>query len=743
MPKIAQDTIATSVNRLQGVKPENPPSPDLTKEFRVFIGPANYAGQGDRWARALEETGRVSARNFVHTGNNPLGYKADYAVSWRTAEHSRKWQRMLFRALSNEYTHVLIEASIPIIGGLYDGDMKRQIADLQAAGIKVAMVAHGNEVRLPSAHIAREPWSQFTNAVWEPIEIIEPVAKRNIQLLNELHLPTFVSTAGLLEDLPYAKFLGVIVDTNRWKNDNPLLTRERPRVVHAPTNPALKGTTHITPIVRKLHDEGLIEFVELNNVPHDEMPTIISEADIVLDQFRVGDYGVAACEAMAASRLVLAHISDQIRDQVKNDAGVTLPIVETTLDNIEERIREILSNREKYRLIAATGPAFVNKLHNGEFSSEVLFKNFLKTPLVDVTIAVHSATRPVARAVASILDHTREPVRVNVVAHNIDKEIIAKNLQGYLNDDRVRLLHLVDNIASPAGPMNFGISHSTAPFIAVLGSDDELEPGAIDSWLKLQRATGADVVLARIQLDTGKTDPYPPVRNGLRTHKLNAKKDRLFYRSAPLGLIDRNKFGSLRFTEGFSSGEDLAYSMELWQTAKNIAYDLNGPCYVINADAVDRVTSQPRPVADDFLFLDEVVNTNWFTKTTRGDRVAMALKIIRIHYFDAVLARAADDEMLDQNRAELLALLNRLETLAPGATKLLSRADRDVFDQLKSQSAGAQQILDALQRRHVYKSLPTILTRNLLFTLHRQAPFRTLFAGFKIMNSRPVPSYSG
>lgn len=355
-------------------------------------------------------------------------------------------------------------------------------------------------------------------------------------------------------------------------------------------------------------------------------------------------------------------------------------------------------------------------------------------PLVDVTIAVHSKTRPIARAAASVLDHTKAPVRVNVVAHNIDPEIIRANLGEYAEHPGLRLLSLADGIPSPAGPMNHGFASSTAPFISVMGSDDELAPGAIDSWLAVQARTKAEAVLARIQLDTGRTDPYPPVRWGRRVEKLDARKDRLAYRSAPLGLIDRKRFGSLRLTEGLPSGEDLAYSLTVWYTGRNVAYDLAGPAYVINGDAGDRVTFAPRPIAQDFAFLDDLEAMPWFATAERKDRVAIIVKLIRIHIFDAILARARTQEDLDANRAGLLDMFDRFERLAPGVTKLLSRADRAVFDELRSTSSTPESIALALDKRHVYLAIPTLLTRNPLYALHAQAPFRTLFAGFRIMN---------
>lgn len=354
-------------------------------------------------------------------------------------------------------------------------------------------------------------------------------------------------------------------------------------------------------------------------------------------------------------------------------------------------------------------------------------------PLVDLTIAVHSETRPIARAAASVLDHTEAPVRVNVVAHNIDPEIIRRNLGAHADDPRLRLLELQDGIRSPAGPMNHGLANSTAPFISVMGSDDELAPGAIDSWLALQAATGAEAVLARIQLADGKTDPYPPVRWGRRTRRIDPRRDRLAYRSAPLGLIDRRRFGELRLTAGLPSGEDLAYSLTVWFTGRDLAYDLRGPAYVINADAGDRVTFAPRPVAQDFAFLDEIEAAPWFATADPAERTAIVLKLIRIHVFDAILARTRNAEDLAANRDELLALLQRFERLAPGADRLLSRADHAVFDALRNPASTPASIASALDARHAYLSSASLLTRNPLQALRAQAPFRTLFAGYRIM----------
>ncbi len=381
VPKRMQDAIASGVDRAQGVRPPAVPVPDTTKPYRMLVGPVNYAGQGYRWARAAETSGLVSARNYVHTGNNPFGYDADHLVTWRTAEHSRAWQNALLDEIRRSYTHVLIEACFPILGGMFRGDVRRQVALIQDAGVKVGIVGHGTDVRLPSNHVRDVPHSHFGVGAtdWAPVERIEQNVAENLALIADLDVPTFVSTAGLLADLPDAHLLGVVIDPQRWANDTQPLVRDRLRVVHAPTQAHVKGTDLIRPAVRRLADEGLIDYVELEGVSHADMPGVFADADVVLDQFRVGDYGVGACETMASGRIALTALTPAVRAEVERHAGMPIPIPEVTVDTLEDVLRDISARREHYRAVAAQGPEFVRRLHDGSFSRDVLLHEFLET----------------------------------------------------------------------------------------------------------------------------------------------------------------------------------------------------------------------------------------------------------------------------------------------------------------------------------------------------------------------------
>src|SRR5699024_3905530 len=105
---------------------------------------------------------------------------------------------------------------------------------------------------------------------------------------------------------------------------------------------------------------------------------------------------------------------------------------------------------------------------------------------VDVVIAVHTPSRPIARAVRSVLDHNAGGVHLIVVCHNIAAEEIRAEVDPE-HREQITWLEHHDGKHHPAGPFNAGIRTATGDYIAIMGSDDVLQPGAISSWYWLAR----------------------------------------------------------------------------------------------------------------------------------------------------------------------------------------------------------------------------------------------------------------
>lgn len=353
---------------------------------------------------------------------------------------------------------------------------------------------------------------------------------------------------------------------------------------------------------------------------------------------------------------------------------------------------------------------------------------------VDVVIAVHTPTRPVGRAVASILDGnigpdpTQPHAAVTVVCHNITADQIAPGVAEH-HRPHVRFLEHHDGIRSAAGPFNAGMRAARSEFVSIMGSDDTLQPGAIDAWLAVADRTDAETVISRLVIGQRHRPVHtPPTRPWLRG-LADPVADRLAYRSAPLGLVShqaRERLG-VELVEGLLVGDDVPYVTRLWAETR-VACQRRGPAYVIGEDATDRVTLDPRPIAAELAFVLHLLDQDWFTGYPPALREAIVVKAIRIHLFGAVFYRSDSNYWTGREREDLRAVAERLIQAAPGATHVLSRADRDLLDGILTPSVPAEDLVRRAQVRRRHGTPATVLTRDLRHLLRREAPPRFMTA---------------
>lgn len=353
---------------------------------------------------------------------------------------------------------------------------------------------------------------------------------------------------------------------------------------------------------------------------------------------------------------------------------------------------------------------------------------------VEVIIAVHARERPVRRAAASVLAAgTPGTVRATVVCHNMDSSPVREALDGLsdgLPEGTVRVLKLRDGIPSPAGPFNFGLRHAEAPWVALMGSDDELEPGALDAWRAAADGTmPALAVIAPMRTRGGRRILTPRARV-LRGSRVDPVKDGLAYRTAPLGLIRReavDRFG-LRLAPGLRTGEDLEFGLRLWFSGEPIAYPAGAPCYVVGEDGGERVTAAVLPLAEQFRDLDRLLAARWLTGLPDKSREAVAVKLLRGHVVGAALRRGPDFGWTDEDRAELSRVITAITQLAPGASRLLSAPDEALLLAVRGQAGqvpGSAAVAGALRRRQAAGVVARSLTRRWPDNFRGESPLRT------------------
>jgi len=201
-------------------------------------------------------------------------------------------------------------------------------------------------------------------------EIEEQVARKR-DALEAFAIPSFVSTPDLVLDLPNAAWLPLVIDIRRWICDRSALKGRRPVVLHAPSRrkPSIKGTDIVEPVLADLDRRGLIDYRSpAGLVPHNRMPGLVKEADVVVEQILAGSYGVAAVEGMAAGCLVIGYVGDEVRLTMPEDP----PILDTTPDEFLATMMRVLGERSDYADLAASGPAYVERIHSGRMSARVL-----------------------------------------------------------------------------------------------------------------------------------------------------------------------------------------------------------------------------------------------------------------------------------------------------------------------------------------------------------------------------------
>lgn len=352
-------------------------------ERRLYIGPLNTAGQAREWARAVQEhlPGTAAQNLWAQRVRDQqhFGYAADHEISLlaqRGRVRAIHGQRVLEQA-----THVLFESGRPVLDDFHRGSMLDDVAALDRAGVRHGVLWHGSDIRDLRAHAERFPHSPFRGEWDDYLALLQRQVEQQRAAL-ERYLEgggrCFVSTPDLLELVPGSTWLPLVVDVDRFAAAGASgvtpMERERPVVLHAPSNSRLKGGAVVEAQLAELDRRGVVTYRRLQGVPHARMAEAIADADIVLDQFALGAVGVFAAECLAAGRVVVAHLAGTVREEMtRADAGhEPPPVAEAGPDEVGAVVERLVAERDRAQDLARRAGPWSRRHHDGRRAAAVL-----------------------------------------------------------------------------------------------------------------------------------------------------------------------------------------------------------------------------------------------------------------------------------------------------------------------------------------------------------------------------------
>jgi glycosyltransferase involved in cell wall biosynthesis len=304
--------------------------------------------------RALDSQGiDATACHFYAT---PYQFKSDVCLNLQDISLEKRPEKM------REYLNEAIKEYDVFhfhFGGTFLPD-KSDLEILHQAGKKMVVHHHGSEARILSIARKDNPYVRV-KPEWTEEKIRDNLTKLSTYIDHAIVIDHEIETY-VKDYYKETHLIPNIIDVHNLKPHYPT-SKSAPLLVHAPTRRDLKGTDYVLKAVEQLKKQGVsFQFQLIEKMKHEEMMKVLSKADIVIDQLRIGSFGYFAGEAMALGKPVVSYIKESLVKHYPND----LPIVKVTPKNLTEVLMKLILNPTEWKPLGEKGRAYVEKYHHPE-----------------------------------------------------------------------------------------------------------------------------------------------------------------------------------------------------------------------------------------------------------------------------------------------------------------------------------------------------------------------------------------
>lgn len=355
--------------------------------LRVLHGPANIGNQP--WVLSRHERSQGIRSDLVVNYGTWLGYPADCVISDCGRRSPGSMLKRAVFGISAPFRYDVLHYYFGRSFFCWDDYGRPNRAwffDLHLAkrlGKKVFFTLQGCDVRLSGRSAEVNEFTPCKEGHCQAVPVCRTQLDLQRRVLIEEILPladrVFVLNPELMQFVPGAVFLPYAsVDLNRFavslpRTDGPI------RIVHAPSDPLLKGSAFIIAAVERLQKKYPIEFQLIQGLPHEEALRRYQEADLVIDQLLTGWYGGLAVEVMAMGKPVVAYIRESDLSAVPRQLAAELPILGVRLDTIEGDLEQLIIRRSEWPDWGRASRRFVEKWHNPAMIARSMIKAYTST----------------------------------------------------------------------------------------------------------------------------------------------------------------------------------------------------------------------------------------------------------------------------------------------------------------------------------------------------------------------------
>ena len=222
-------------------------------------------------------------------------------------------------------------------------------------GTRIVVTFQGTDAR---------PMRALRSPQKHPADAIRDWTKRvHVHRLARLADAAFVLNPDLLDHVPGSEFVPYASIDHRQHRVSEGSDSNRLRIVHAPSKRWVKGTDFVLSARSELGDAEY-DWQLLESLTRAEVGQELDQADIAIDQFRIGWYGAFSLEAMARGIPTICWIEPRQLARVPAEFRNALPLVSCTGQDLAETIASLRRDSEYRAEISARSREFAVRFHD-------------------------------------------------------------------------------------------------------------------------------------------------------------------------------------------------------------------------------------------------------------------------------------------------------------------------------------------------------------------------------------------